>query len=49
MSKSFFWYSSNSQANKDVEEENSFHVGFSLKGIPAMAKFVGRNTEHSCK
>ena len=41
----FVWYSNNSQANKIVEEEDSFHVPFSLKGIPVMDKFVGRNTE----
>ncbi|MCJ1348337.1 hypothetical protein MMC31_006568, partial [Peltigera leucophlebia] len=30
---------------KIVDEESSFHVAFSLKGIPVMDKFVGRNTE----
>ena len=41
----FSWYSNNSQANKVVEEKDSFHVPFTLKGIPVMDKFVGRNTE----
>ena len=41
----FSWYSNNSQANKPVEEEDLFHIPFSLKGIPVINKFVGRNTE----
>ena len=41
----FVWYSNNLQANKTVKEEDSFQVPFSLKGIPVMDKFVGRNIE----
>ena len=41
----FFWYSDYSQAHKILKEEDSFHIAFSLKGIPVTDKFVGRNTE----
>lgn len=42
---SFSWYSNNLQANKTVEESDSFNVAFSLKGRPVVGEFVGRNTE----
>ena len=44
-SEFFSWYTNNSQANKIVAEEDSFHVAFSLKGIPVIDKFIGRDTE----
>lgn len=37
--------SNNLKAKEIVEEENKFQVAFSLKGIPAMDKFVGRISE----
>lgn len=43
--KVFSWYSNKSKGNKIVEEEDSFHVAFSHKGIPVISKFVGRDTE----
>lgn len=46
MLKSFFsTYSNFSQAYYLVKEEDSFHVTFSLRGIPLMDRFVGRETE----
>lgn len=40
-----FWYSDNSQASKITEVDDSFRIAFSLKGIPVMDKFVGRDIE----
>ena len=44
-SRKFSWYSNDSQANKILEVEDSFHVAFNLKGIPVMDNFVGRDSE----
>ena len=41
----FSWCSNDLQANKIVKIEDSFYITFSLKGIPVMDKFVGRDTE----
>ena len=38
-------YSGNSQVSGIAQGEDSFHVPFSLRGIPVMDKFVGRDTE----
>ena len=38
-------YSANSQVRGIAKGEDPFHVPFSLRGIPVMDKFVGRDTE----
>ena len=38
-------YSGNLQVSRISKEKDSFHIPFSLKGIPVMDKFVGRDAE----